>query len=330
MFISRVPLLFLTALLLSRAGSAQDIVGSTTVDIDPDTGNVLILCETDMDDSAAAYYIPTVTCTVTANGTFYGTKTAGPTHGNSATALAAFSFTGVPGTTYAAVGTHGGTIVYEDQNTYSPGQTNYYDAYNFGYYSANNNGYETPYPGTYDWPGFGSYADLPTKQVTTGKTTDSGIRYYTPGELANIISSAQALFSSKCDTKFAQVIPSYSNAGFFSSLYSTNFIQYPPGSANIPQTSGADAQTLVYQPGRPIQLLPNFYPTKYGFPAGFQEFVLIHENVHRVTGWGDYPNQNSLSTNGNDFETKFLQHGYQNQTTITGRFTDWLTSGCPP
>lgn len=67
-----------------------------------------------------------------------------------------------------------------------------------------------------------------------------------------------------------------------------------------------------------------------GFPTGFREFVLIHENVHRTTGWGDYPNQNSLAVNGNDFETKFFSSGYKNQTTDTGKFTDWLTLGCPP
>lgn len=168
---------FLLALVLAvffspHVCAAQQITGSTTVDIDPDTNNVQIACETNLDDAAAAYYVATVTCTVSVNGTFLETKTGTSARGNTGNAIALFSIAGSPGSTYSAIGTHGGTIVYIDPNEIAPQQNFYYDFYNFtalGNYGDASN--QEIYPDSFVWTGLGPPEDQTTKTVSTGKTT---------------------------------------------------------------------------------------------------------------------------------------------------------------
>jgi hypothetical protein len=148
------------------ACSAQTITGSTTIDIDPDTGNVTVTCVTEPDDSTLAYYQAAVTCTVYGDGTFIGRKIGTVVRSGDATAV--FSFAGVPGTTYTATGTHSATISYLDEDfddTFNP--TDFYDAYNFS-------SFESPvetYSDTYDWFGPGPPEGWTTSSVQIGNTT---------------------------------------------------------------------------------------------------------------------------------------------------------------
>lgn len=322
-------LLSLACIFLVDIGRAQNIVGTTTVNVDPNTGNVQILCETDLDDPAAAYYVASVTCNVAINGIFYTNKVGTSTHGNTGTAIAFLNIAGVPGSTYTATGTHSGTIIYTDPNTSQPIVGAYYDPYNFDSYFLGTAQFNPePYPSTYDLYGPGPPQDVGSKQLPTVKSRASEVAGYTPAQLDAFITSGKNMFSAHCDAVFAQVIPSYSNPGFFDSLRATTFIQIPPHTPGAPTDYpfGADADTLVNQPNRPIRLLPNFYPTGAGFPAGFQSFVLIHEGVHHFTGWLDY---HSASTpNVPDFVNTFANYGYRNITGQTNDFTVWLQSGC--
>src|ERR1700734_1324550 len=94
---------------------------------------------------------------------------------------------------------------------------------------------------------------------------------------------------------------------------------------NIPSHGSADAATLISQPGRPIELFPNFYPTSAGFPAGFQESILIHEGVHHYTGWLDFSDGSGTP----DFVDAFYSSGYRNTSGTTNDFSVWISSGCP-
>jgi hypothetical protein len=205
-------------------------------------------------------------------------------------------------------------------------KTIYEDPYNLGnsFESGVDDGH---YPDYYDW--FGAGPEMQTKEVSLrlGETQKSQTRYYTQTELSQLITSAQSLFSSRCDTDFSNVIgsSSYNKVNFFESLRATSFIQYPPGAPNIPAHGSADADTLISQPGRPIDLYPNFYPTAAGFPVGFQEFILIHEGVHHYTGWLDFSDGSGTP----DFVDMFYSSGYRNTSGTTNDFTVWLSSGCP-
>ncbi|MEI9977951.1 MAG: hypothetical protein WDN23_02960 [Edaphobacter sp.] len=311
---------------LSGTALAQTVSGSTTIDIDGSTGIVTVTCETDLDDDAQGYYYALVDCVVRdSNGNQIASGASEDQYGVQGYAQVVLTFNGTPGTTYTAIGTHGGVATLSDYAELPPPQHSYYeydDEFNFESFAEN--------PQTYidDWNWIGPGPEILTRQNTLkpGSTTATGIRYYTPDELSNLIFSAQSLFPARCDADFAAVIgSSYTNINFFESLLATSFIQYPPGAPNIPAHGSADAATLINQPGRPIELFPNFYPTAAGFPAGFQEFILIHEGLHHYTGWLDFPSPGSL-----DFETQFFSSGYRNTTNTTNDFTVWLTSGCPP
>ncbi len=237
---------------------------------------------------------------------------------------------GVPGTTYIVNGLHSVLMEYTyddvDPDERSPSYTTYLDEFNF---ASLDGGQPSPFGPAYYYEGSGPEDDTRNQFESLGQTTSQGIRYYTQGELTNLIAHGQSLFSSNCDAKFAAVVPSCSNAGFFASLQATTFYQYPYGAMGTPPSNGADAAILTNVSGRPIELFPNFYPY-HGQTANFQEWVLIHEGLHHFTGWADYPNQGGTPTNANDFETKFYSLGYTNQTSNTGLFTDWLTASCPP
>jgi hypothetical protein len=306
---------------LCRVSDAQNVYGSTTINIDPNSGTVTATCETDFDGALDGSYEAEVVCTVTdQNGTVVAHGDNADIDGVGYTEVV-LTFSGTPGSTYTATSIHHSIAVLVEQQQL---KTLYEDPFNLS------NAYQSEasedYPNYNDWFGPGPEQQTHTVSIREGETFASKIRYYTPTELSQIITSAQSLFSPHCDAVFASVIgSSYTNINFFESLRDTSIIQYPPGAPNIPPTNGADAATLINQPGRPIELFPNFYPTTAGFPAGFQEFILIHEGLHHYTGWYDFPSPGVL-----DFETQFFSSGYRNTTNTTNDFTVWLTSGCPP
>jgi hypothetical protein len=234
------------------------------------------------------------------------------------------TFAGVPGTTYEVVGKHWETALIR-QNFNVPGLPRGFefdDVFNF----QSLEGETQPFPDSYDWFGPGPETPSGISKINLGYTKTSQIRYYTQGELSALITSAQSLLSSHCDAIFASVIgSSYNNVNFFESLRATSFIQYPPGAPNIPSHGSADAATLINQPGRPIELFPNFYPTAAGFPAGFQESILTHEGVHHYTGWLDFSDGSQTP----DFVNMFYRSGYRNTSGTSGDFSVWISSGCP-
>jgi len=315
---------------LCQVSAAQNIIGSTTLDIDPNSGNVTATCETDLDATLQGTYQALVSCSVMdTDGNVVASGTAGDPDGEQGYAQAVLTFLGIPGTTYTARGHHGAIAIFIDDNpddyTKNVYDYNYYyDPYNFSSFE----GAPIEYPVYNDWYGPGPTQTVKLPSIHVGSTTDNKIRYYTQSELQALIANAQAILSPHCDAVFAQVIvPTYTNANFFNSLRVTAFLQYPPGAPNIPESDGRDADTQVDQPGRPIELFPNFYPTKYGFPAGFQESVLTHEGVHHYTGWLDFHDPNNPLTP--DFQTQFYSSGYRNTSGGSGDFSTWITAGCP-
>ena len=159
----------LVCLYLVRVGSAQDIVGSTTVDIDPDSGTVTATCETDVDGDVETYYISKVACTVhdqNGNVITSGTGTGSPTQGP---ALVVLTFTGVPGTTYTATGAHSvmSVIVEHIVIQHQPTQTGYDDEFNFSSFSEDPQTYDD----NFDWEGPGPETITVINTYRVGNTT---------------------------------------------------------------------------------------------------------------------------------------------------------------
>jgi hypothetical protein len=157
-------LALLISILLAPGGSAQTITGTTTIDMDPDTGYVTAACETDLDADAAAYYEATVTCRLYANGVYVAGKSASDTRGISGSTFAVFSIVAVPGTTYTAIGIHGGITSYQ-QEIY--GEDEYYDEYNFQSFQED----PATYDDTYDWIGPGPPEGVGGSSISVGQTT---------------------------------------------------------------------------------------------------------------------------------------------------------------
>jgi hypothetical protein len=173
------------------------------------------------------------------------------------------------------------------------------------------------YPDTYDWFGPGPPEGSSTSSVRTGDTTASQIRYYTPTELSQLITSAQSLFSTHCDAVFTTVIgSSYTKINFFESLLATSIIQYPnaPPTDPPPYSPSTVADTQTNQNGRPIRIFRPFYPTKYGFPAGYQESVLTHEGIHHYTGWDDSTVTSNFGITPGSYGTEYI--------------SNWIAQGC--
>lgn len=140
-----------------------------------------------------------------------------------------------------------------------------------------------------------------------------------PVDINGLIQQAKQLLSANCKSKLSNVVPGYSTNSFFTQLANTPFQQYPNVNSNLPsdRTIGADADTQLALPGRPIRLFPNFYtddPT-------YQAFVLIHEGIHRFTGWTDAQVFANLASSG----LQAPGNGYG-----TGNITTWLEGGCKP
>ncbi len=319
-----LALCMITGLLLSGLDAfGQGVTTSSDVQIDASSGMVTGTCETDLNDDSDSYYLAKVNCVLTDGSG--NSLASGNQVSSTGAAIVVLQVQGMPGTTYIVNGFHSSLIQYKyddvDPDERQPTYPTYIDEFNF---ASLDGGQPAPYNPAYYYEGPGPEEITKTQFEILGQTTSKGIRYYTQGELTNLIAHAQSLFSSKCDAKFAAVVPSYSNAGFFASLQATTFYQYPYGATGAPASNGADAATLVNDPGRPIELFPNFYPYP-GQTANFQEFVLIHEGLHHFTGWGDY-----TSKNGADFETQFYGGGYRRTNPGSGDFTVWLMNSCPP
>jgi hypothetical protein len=154
----------------------------------------------------------------------------------------------------------------------------------------------TPFQGTQQAPGAGNPGT------------------YQPVDIQALILLGQRNFSSRCNAAFTQEIPQYTNASFFNSLKKAPIEQYPPYQQMPPHVGGTIAQTLPGQQGQPIQLLWDFYVRN----RIDQAFTLIHENIHRVTGWRDPK-----------VFTTFDKYGVQQNNGIsTDKITIWLKGGC--
>lgn len=200
------PAVLLFSLAFANSGNAQQITGSTTINIDPDTGQVMVICETDLDDEAAAYYEPQVTCQVSGNGQFVASKTGkSPPHGDTSVSTAIIEFTGVVGTTYTATGTHSGTILYQDPDNPNPDQPAFYDAYNFAYYLNDFSLAEDTYEDSYDWFGPGPPTDYSSETVTTGDTYAAASMPGAPDHIA-VSSDSTATLTCPYGTSLLRVV----------------------------------------------------------------------------------------------------------------------------
>jgi hypothetical protein len=156
-----------------RASMAQALYGSTSIDIDPDTGAVTATCETDTDSYTDAYYSAEVYCVVedsnnNAIASGLSTDTAGQGY-----AQVVLTFTGVPGTTYIATGTHEVKITYrvEVDDPPQPIFLGYDDVYNFGFFSENPQTYDD----FYEWDGLGPETGTRSSIQRTGNTKATAV-----------------------------------------------------------------------------------------------------------------------------------------------------------
>ena len=273
-------------------------------------------CETDLDANAQSYYAAMVSCDVVDSlGNYVASGSGSDPFDVMGFAQTVISFPGIPGATYIAMGSHSAILILQDYfsdlelGPEQPASWIYYDAFNFGYYQ----GIPLQYPNSFEWFGPGPEQYRTSAVVLVGQTISKAIRYYTQGELTNLIVGAQQNLPSNCDAVFTNVMGSiYNNASFFASLFATTFIQYPPGS-QISLTS-VTASTAINQPGRPITLYPDFYPWGIVLPPNFQGAVLTHEQIHRFMGWTDTMVQTAFglpATNYTENITDFLLRGCQ-------------------
>jgi hypothetical protein len=188
-------------LCFGRVGSAQNLVGSTTVDIDPDSGTVTATCETDADSGVQGYYIASVVCNVydqnnnlIAEGSYMDT----PQQGYAQVVL---TFTGVPGNTYTAIGHHQVRTIVEDvidSPPHQPSQAEYFDEFNFESFE----GDPQIYPDDYDWDGPGPELDTIVRLIGTGETTETATDPQIP-TASRIISTISSQAQSGCPAGYA-------------------------------------------------------------------------------------------------------------------------------
>ncbi len=296
---------------------SQTVSGTTSVDIDPDLGIVTATCETDLDDYAQNYYQAAVVCRVVdSNGTVVASENQ-IDYDNVGYVQVVLTLNGTPGLTYTATGFHKGILEYVDEtDPLPPPHTSqyYYDYYNFSSFE----GSAQAYPNQYEWFGPGPEVKTQKQAITAGSTNDIKTRVFTLSEISQLITDSQNAFSSHCDTVFtAKIVPAYTNANFFNQLRVTGIQQYPnKADPNMPSHElGADADSVLNKTDRPIRFFPNFYTV----PRTYQEFVLIHEGIHRYTGW-DHPT----------IFDAFRFAGLKQVNPDSGDITDWLQRGCTP
>jgi hypothetical protein len=170
-------------LCFSQAGVAQNVTGSTTLNIDQSSGVVTATCESDLDSSVQAYYWALVNCFVRdSNGNQIASGSAEDQYGFQGYAQVVLTFNGVPGMTYTAIGTHGGVAQLGDYAEPPPPAHAYYeyiDEYNFTHFA------EAPqtYIDSYEWYGPGPETPTRVPTIKPGFTEAMGMFAQIPTSL---------------------------------------------------------------------------------------------------------------------------------------------------
>lgn len=169
-FISIVGASYL--LLLASAGRAQTVTGTTTVDLDPQTGMITATCETDLDADAQAYYGAQVTCALKdGDDTVLAVGNYADHQGALGYAQVVLTYQGVPGNIYFATGTHLGFLTLGSDPVEGQPQT-YFDYYNiaaFNDYFLEGNSF---FPTTYSFTGPGPQQERRSDTVKGANTVD--------------------------------------------------------------------------------------------------------------------------------------------------------------
>jgi len=147
---------------------AQDIAGSTTIQIDPNSGTVTATCETDLNSADDGYYAARVTCVVhDQNGNLLASGAYSDDGDRNGYALVTLTFVGDTSMTYTAMGAHSAAVTVPFDAPLGQPQGLYYDEYNFEPYV------ESPqtYNDGYDWYGPGPEEQTRLKSLHIGNTT---------------------------------------------------------------------------------------------------------------------------------------------------------------
>jgi hypothetical protein len=158
---------------LGIAGRAQTVTGTTTIDLDPDTGTITATCETDLDGTASEFYGAQVECTVKdGNRNQIAQRGYDDTFGEGY-AQVVLTFQGVPGNVYFATGSHlAFTILSRDEDEGHP--TGYYDDYyNLEQISELVETNYDYYPGLFSFTGPGPETDTRQHTITIANTNAS-------------------------------------------------------------------------------------------------------------------------------------------------------------
>jgi len=157
---------------LLGTGHAQNITGSTTIDIDPNSGVVTATCETDLDTDSEGFYNAGVVCRVVdSNNKLVASGGASDTD-ELGYAMVTLTFNGTPGLAYTATGTHRAYMLYQQDFTeppapFQPGY--YYDDY-YDFQSFESEGGDL-YTNSYTWEGPGPETPEKPVVVSIGNTT---------------------------------------------------------------------------------------------------------------------------------------------------------------
>jgi murein DD-endopeptidase MepM/ murein hydrolase activator NlpD len=150
---------------LCRVSAAQNVYGSTTIDIDPNSGTVTATCETDFDGAMDGNYEAEVVCTVTdQNGTQIANGDAADVD-DVGFAQVVLTFSATPGSTYTARGIHHAIAILVEQQFL---KTVYEDPYNFSSFESDGN---EIYPNYNDWYGPGPEEQTKIAGIRLGETT---------------------------------------------------------------------------------------------------------------------------------------------------------------
>jgi RHS repeat-associated protein len=157
--------------------------------------------------------------------------------------------------------------------SYSDGQPNYDDhpAANSGSVPA------TPAP-----------PDTAQEQNTNGAASPSGGsgNALNAAEMKTVMADANSL-AAACAATFASVIPGFSLSSFDSTMQNATYNQYPALGSAVAHGAGSstEANTVSTGPmkGRFTNLFSDFFRDTSHRQAG----VIVHENIHRSTGWSD-------------------------------------------
>jgi hypothetical protein len=172
---------------LCRTSAAQNVYGSTTIDLDPNSGIVTATCETDFDGALDGNYEAEVICSVTdQNGTQVAWGSGADVDGTAGYAQAVLTFSGTPGSTYTATGIHHAIAVLVEQQFL---KTVYEDPYNFS--NSFESGAGENYPNYYDWFGPGPEQQTKTVSIRLGETKDTLVFPTAPDHLSVVSDSTQ-------------------------------------------------------------------------------------------------------------------------------------------